>query len=79
MNKKYPSSDFLFARPSALFGQSRFFDFSGSFDEYNTSESPDEADAKAMYADWAVVGETIESVVRKQQGQPTTDDEEQAA
>lgn len=79
MNKKNPSSDFLFARPSAVFGQARFFDFSGSFDEYNSSETPDEADAKAMYADWAVVGDTLSSVVRKQTSEADKEEEEIAA
>lgn len=62
MNKN-KFSDFHFARPSALFGQARFFDFSGSFDEYDSSDTPDEADAKAMYADWAAVGDTINIVI----------------
>jgi hypothetical protein len=79
MNKKRPTSDFLLARPSALFGQARFFDFGGSFDEYNSSDSPDEADAMAMYADWAAVGDTIESVASGQQDVPRSDAEEEAA
>ncbi len=61
MGKKMISSDFLFARPSAVSGVARFFDFSGTFDAYNNSATPDEADAKAMYADWAVVGDSIRS------------------
>jgi hypothetical protein len=63
--KKKPASDFLFARPRALFGVARFFDFAASFDSYNSSESNDEADAKAMYSDWAVVGDAIETSMEK--------------
>jgi len=76
MNKKRPSTDFLFAQPSMLSGQARLFDFSGSFDDYNSCDTPDEADAKAMYADWAVVGYTIESVIQQK---PDSESEEKAA
>ena len=61
--KKAVASDFLFSRPSPLFGVARFFDFSGTFDEYNESASGDEADAKAMYADWCAVGESFRSSI----------------
>ncbi len=78
MNKKIiPTSDFLFARPSALFGQARLFDFSGTFDEYNSCATPEEADEKAMFADWLAVGNVIESVTRKQLEE--ADQEEEAA
>ncbi len=78
MNKNKLSSDFLFARPSALFGQARFFDFSGSFDEYNSSDTPDEADAKSMYADWAAVGDTINTVISEHLEKSDLDDEKAA-
>jgi hypothetical protein len=57
------TSDFLVARPSAVSGVARFFDFAGAFDTYNESRTPDEADANAMYADWTVVGDAIRSAV----------------
>jgi hypothetical protein len=63
MGKKSISSDFLIARPSAVSGVARFFDFAGAFDAYNESRSIDEADAHAMYADWAVVGDSILSAL----------------
>lgn len=53
------TSDFLFAQPSALAGVARFSDFSGSFDSYNRSDTEAEADAFAMYADWAVVADLL--------------------
>ena len=59
MNKSRVRSDFLFAMPSPLAGVARLFDFAGTFDAYNASSTPDEADAKAMYADWAAVGDTL--------------------
>jgi hypothetical protein len=65
--KKNLQADFLFARPSAASGLARFFDFSGTFDAYNHSDTPDEADAKAMFADWRVVGDSLGSVIEQQQ------------
>lgn len=65
--KESIQADFLFARPSVASGLARLFDFSGRFDEYNHSETPDEADAKAMFADWAVVGDSLAFVIEQQQ------------
>jgi hypothetical protein len=62
MGKKNISSDFLIARPSAVSGLARFLDFAGAFDAYNASRSTDEADVRAMYADWLMVGDSIRSV-----------------
>ena len=59
--KKPVASDFLFARPSSLSGVARILDFGGTFDQYNVSANDDEADAKAMYADFAAVGDAIRS------------------
>ena len=52
-------SDFLFAQPSFASGAARVFDLFGQFDEYNRSETPEEADAKAIASDWMVVGQDI--------------------
>ena len=52
-------SDFLFAQPSFLSGAARIIDLWGQFDDYNPSDSPAEADAKALAADWLVVGQDI--------------------
>lgn len=51
--------DFLFAMPSWLTGASRSLDLAGQFDEYNESPAGEQADAKALFADWRVVGESI--------------------
>lgn len=59
--KKSVETGFLAAKPSALSGFARIFDFGAAFDEYNVSENEAEADAKAMYADWAAVGDSIRS------------------
>lgn len=58
-------ADFLFADPSFTEGAARLFDFGGTLQEYNTSPTPEEADALAMHADWTAVGETIRRSTRK--------------
>ena len=58
-------SDFLFANPSFTEGAARLFDFGGTLQEYNTSPTPEEADALAAYADWASVGRLMRRSTRK--------------
>jgi len=56
-------TDFLFARPSALSGAGRVIDLMGTFDRYNVSASPEEADARAIFSDWLAVGRDLFSVM----------------
>ena len=58
MNRKV-KSDFLFAQPSFSSGAASVFDLWGQFDEYNRSDTPADADAKAIAADWLLVGQDI--------------------
>jgi hypothetical protein len=58
-------SDFLFAQPSFMSGASRVIDLWGQFDDYNRSDTPAEADAKAIAADWLVVGQDILEILQK--------------
>jgi len=58
MSKKV-RTDFLFAQPSLASGIARTLDLWGQFDEYNRSETPDEADAKAIASDWIVTGQDL--------------------
>ena len=51
MNKQY-TTDFLTAKPSLLSGVARLYDLFGTFDDYNESSSPSEADARAVNSDW---------------------------
>lgn len=59
--QKPVATDFLTAKPSALSGVARILDFGGAFDAYNMSENEAEADAKAVFADWAAVGDSLRS------------------
>jgi len=58
-------SDFLFAQPSFASGAARVFDLFGQFDEYNRSETTEEADAKAIASDWIVVGQDIADAIEQ--------------
>ena len=49
----------LFANPSLAEGMSRVFDLLGNHDIYNEDLTPIEADAKALYSDWASVGDHL--------------------
>ena len=49
-------SSFLFAQPSLLSGIARVLDLWGVFDWYNRSRVPVEADMRALYSDWYIVG-----------------------
>jgi len=62
MDKKV-QSDFLFAQPSYLSGAARILDLWAQFDDYNRSETPAEADGKAIAADWMVVGQDIQDAI----------------
>ena len=48
--------DYLFAQPSFLSGVARCLDLGGTFDEYNESPTPAQADATAILNDWLAVG-----------------------
>jgi hypothetical protein len=66
MNKNYGvCTDALFARPSFLSGAARVLDMGGTFDEYNESATPGEADARALWGDWAVVGEDMRIAIEE--------------
>jgi hypothetical protein len=57
------TSDFLFARPSFLSGVGRLVDFGCSFDAYNVSHSPIEADVRASVSDWLSVGDDLYTII----------------
>jgi hypothetical protein len=52
-------TDFLFARPSLASGAASTLDLWGQLTDYNVSATPLEADANALFSDWAVVGQDI--------------------
>ncbi len=58
------SSDFLVAQPCWAYGVGRFFDWGGYFDSYNRSANEAEADARALYSDWRIIGQDIMSAMQ---------------
>lgn len=54
-------TDFLFVEPSFLRGFIRIVDIFGLLDEssYNFSDSPKEADYRALRSDWYAVGDDL--------------------
>ncbi len=58
-------SDFLFATPSFIYGAARVLDLYGVFVSYNSSSTDHEADHKAIWADWSVVGQDICSAMQQ--------------
>jgi hypothetical protein len=64
MNRKV-QSDFLFAQPSFVSGAGRVLDLWGQFDDYNHSETPLEADEKAIASDWLVVGQDVFAAIEQ--------------
>ena len=49
----------LFANPSFIEGMGRVFNILGNQDIYNKDQTGDEADSKAIFSDWAAVGDHI--------------------
>jgi hypothetical protein len=70
-------SDFLYARPSFLAGVARLLDLWGCFDGYNRSRTPQEADSRAMYLDWYVVGQDMSDACEQFELQTSRDDSRQ--
>lgn len=56
-------TDFLFAKPSALYGFARLLDLGAQLDSYNESPTPAIADFLALLTDWSVVGQDMTSAL----------------
>ena len=56
-------SDLLFARPSFLEGVARLLDLGGTLNEYNESNSPEDADLVALRSDWEALGQDYRSAL----------------
>lgn len=64
---KYKSGEtgFLFADPGFIQGMASALDMGGTLVVYNTSETPGEADARAIASDWAIIGKDIEGAIEE--------------
>jgi hypothetical protein len=57
-------TDFLVPRMTWLTGAGTVFNLAGRFYCYNTSETEEEADARAVFSDWSMVGEDLRGAMR---------------
>jgi hypothetical protein len=55
----------LYAQPSFSAGIARTLDVGGTFDDYNYSSSPAEADQIALTADWYAIGADLFHVLSR--------------
>ena len=55
-------TDFLFVKPSSIKGAGSVIDFFGEI-PYNSSESEKEADERAIYSDWSMIGQDISGAI----------------
>jgi hypothetical protein len=61
-------TDFLFATPSFMGGVATAFDLGATLVEYNQSRSSQEADMRALRADWAAVCDDLVFTLSEYQG-----------
>ena len=52
-------TDFLFSRTGFLTGAGSVFNLAGNYYPFNSAESPEAADRRALAADWGVVGQDM--------------------
>jgi hypothetical protein len=55
----------LFASPSFISGFARLVDFGATFDSYNQSRTPVEADVRAAVSDWLNVGDDVAAAINQ--------------
>jgi hypothetical protein len=55
----------LFAEPSFVGGAARVLDLGGTFDRYNISPTPADADHRALVGDWNMVGQDLREAIEK--------------
>lgn len=56
-------TDYLFSQPSFISGIARTLDIFGTYNSYNMSATPEEADCKAIYSDLTAVGLDMKKAV----------------
>ena len=71
--------DYLYATPSVWTGVARLLDLFGRYDSYNDSETDDLADARALYADWHIVGQDLADAMTRMDRERTTSQSRPAA
>ena len=62
---RYDYSGLFFSQPSFGEGLARVLDVGGTFDAYNDSPTPEEADQLAIASDWYAVGADLYRSIRR--------------
>lgn len=60
---KFNICTFLFPTSSFILGVGSIMNIAGGYYDYNSSETPIDADFKALKSDWLVVGKDIKSSI----------------
>lgn len=63
MSKKYYRTDHLFPKSNFITGAGTLFNLTGNFYSFNTCDTAEEADARAIESDWGVVGLDLKKVM----------------
>jgi len=58
-------TDRLFVTTGYVIGAGSVLNIAGNYFSFNTSDSPEEADAKALQSDWMIVGQDIQEAIDK--------------
>lgn len=64
MGRYGEETGFLFALPGFLGGLATAIDIAGTLVEYNISQTPLEADIRAIASDWAITGKDISTAAK---------------
>lgn len=64
-NKKSYKTDFLFSKSSFLQGMGSAIAIGGNYHSFNSSKTPQQADAEALRSDWGVIGNDIRKAMPK--------------
>lgn len=62
---KISKTDFLLPKNNFLVGLGSILNIAGSYFDYNTSKTSEEADLKALISDWLNVGNDLKNSKRK--------------
>ena len=57
-------TDFLVPVSSALVGIGSLLNFSGNYFAYNQSHTPEQADCRAIYNDWSMIGQDLRQAMK---------------
>lgn len=60
---EYDKTDFLTPKSSFLVGMGSCLNIGGGYFDYNSSRTPSQADANALFMDWKIAGNDLRNVM----------------